>query len=279
MRLRGLNFEGTPNRGIYASGVARYFDSEGRAYRLRLSKLAHDVSETSKGAVIDRLSHIYDEIYIDEVQDLTGCDLHIVKQLMDCADIDVYMVGDVRQSVFDTNPQDPNLRQYRGVSMLDWFEMHRKSGLLAVQHNAETWRAYQAIADSRTRSSPPSCPSSRPCLGRLPSRSTTASSRSRRTTSRRTFEPSIRNVRDRVTTASEVDLPFHSFGKVKGLTFERVIIYPTQTITRFLTNGTELAPKTACGLYVAVTRARHSVAFEVPNPSATALRTWAEPAY
>lgn len=87
-RLRGLNFEGVPVRGMFASGVSRYFDSEGRAYKLHLSKLAYDVSQASGGSVIDRLSHIYDEIYIDEVQDLTGCDLHIVTQLMDAPNID-----------------------------------------------------------------------------------------------------------------------------------------------------------------------------------------------
>src|SRR3546814_5740371 len=30
--------------------------------------------------------------------------------------------------------------------MLNWFELHRKSGLLDVTHNAVTWRANQAIA-------------------------------------------------------------------------------------------------------------------------------------
>jgi DNA helicase IV len=71
-----------------------------------------------------------------------------------------------------------------------------------------------------------------------------------------------------------VDLPFRNFGKVKGLTFDRVLIYPTSTITRFLTSGTQLAPRTACGLYVAVTRAKHSVAFVVPDPSRTTLIRW-----
>lgn len=146
-RLLGLNFDGVPAKGRFASGVSRFFDPTGRAYRLHLSKLAHDVSQASGGAVIDRLSHIYNEIYIDEVQDLTGCDLHIVKQIMDSAAIDVHMVGDVRQSVFDTNPEDPNLRQYRGVKMLDWFALHENTGHLVVHHNHETWRANQAIAD------------------------------------------------------------------------------------------------------------------------------------
>lgn len=274
-RLRGLNFDGTPARGIYASGVERFFDSEGRAYRLHLSRLAYDVFLASSGAVIDRLSHIYDEIYIDEVQDLTGCDLHIVEHLMDAPSIDVYMVGDVRQSVFDTNPQDQNLKQYRGVKMLDWFALHQTSGLLEVQHNSETWRANQAIATFSD--------------GIFPASFTFTPTTSMQTETTAhdgvfaiteadvpayidQFDP--QPLRDSIRTARDIDLPFLNFGKVKGLTFDRVLIYPTSTITKFLTSGTELAPRTACGLHVAVTRAKYSVAFVVPDSSQTALACW-----
>lgn len=272
-RLRGLNFEGDPGR--YASGVSRFFDAEGRAYKLHLSKLAYDVSRSSNGAVVDRIAHIYDEIYIDEVQDLTGCDLHIVEQLMNEAGLDVHMVGDVRQSVFDTNPQDPNLKQYRGVRMLDWFELHRKAGLLDVHQNINTWRANQSIATFSDTLFPASL-----------AFAATVSQQDMTTGHDGVFAIADADVpayvsrfnpqplRDSIRTARDVDLRFQNFGKVKGLTFDRVLIYPTSTITKFLTAGTELAPKTACGLYVAVTRAKHSVAFVVPDPTATALATW-----
>ncbi len=274
-RLRGLNFDGVPVGGKYATGVARFFDSEGRAYRLYLSKLAYDVSQASNGAVVDRLSNIYDEIYIDELQDLTGCDLHIVRQLMDATSIDLFMVGDVRQSVFDTNPQDPNLRQYRGVKMLDWVKLHGASGLLEVQHNVETWRTNQAIADFSDRLFPAEF--TFPATVSKQSETTGhdgvfAITEDEVETYIREFGP--QPLRDSISTARTVDLPFQNFGKVKGLTFDRVIIYPTKTVTTFLINGTELAPKTACGLYVAVTRAKHSVAFVVPDAAATGLTQW-----
>ncbi|MFE4503468.1 UvrD-helicase domain-containing protein [Rhodococcus sp. NPDC056743] len=274
-RLRGLNFDGEPVGGRYAKEAARFFDAEGRAYRLHLSKLAYDVSVASNGAVVDRLSHIYDEIYIDEVQDLTGCDLHIVEQLMKAPGIDVHMVGDVRQSVFDTNPQDPNLRKFRGVKMLDWFELHRASGLLDVHRNQETWRANQAIADFSDSLFP-----SEFCFESTTSKQTEitghdgvfAIAEADMTLYMNQFNPQA--LRDRITTANDVELSFRNFGTVKGLTFDRVIIYPTKSITAFLTKGTKLKPKTACGLYVAVTRAKHSVAFVVPSPAATGLTSW-----
>lgn len=274
-RLTGLNFDGDPGR--YAIGIDRFLDHNGRAYRVHLSKLAYDVSSASFGAVVDRLSKIYDEIYIDEVQDLTGCDLHIVKQLMDCVELDVLMVGDVRQSVYDTNPQDPNLKQYRGVNMLKWFETHRSSGLLEVVHNRETWRANQAIADFSDTVFPDDLSF------------TTTQSRQSDVTGHdgvfvlqasavgayvAAFDP--QPLRATLATAAESEREVLNFGKVKGRTFDRVLIYPTGAIVKFLCEGIPLAPKSACGLYVAVTRARHSVAFVVPNPSKTALPEWTE---
>lgn len=274
-RLRGLNFEGEPAAGRSAKGAARFFDATGRAYRLHLSKLAYDVSVASRGAVVDRLSNIYDEIYIDEVQDLTGCDLRIVEQLMKASGIDVHMVGDVRQSVFDTNSRDPNLKQFRGVKMLDWFELHRASGLLDVHHSQETWRANQTIADfSDTLFSAkfrfePTVSKQTEITGHDGVFAITETDAAAYISQ---FNPQA--LRESIAIARGVELPFHNFGKVKGLTFDRVVIYPGNTITAFLTKGTELKPKTACGLYVAVTRAKYSVAFVVPNPAATGLIPW-----
>lgn len=273
--LRGLNFDGEPPAGQYATEASRFLDAEGRAYRLHLSKLAYDVSVASEGAAIDRIAHIYDEVYIDEVQDLTGCDLHIVQQLMESTAIDVHMVGDVRQSVFDTNPRDPNLKQYRGVQMLNWFNLHRSSGLLDIQHQTETWRANQAIADFSDTIFP-----SQFTFDATVSRQDELTEHdgvfaiAQADVSKYLARYAPQPLRESKVTAKDVDLPFHNFGKVKGLTFGRVLIYPTGPITKFLTDGSELKPKTACGLYVAVTRAKHSVAFVVPKPSDTSLLRW-----
>jgi len=196
---------------------------------------------------------------------------------MEEPDLDVYMVGDVRQSVFDTNPQDPNLRQYRGVNMLDWFELYQTKGLLEVQHNAKTWRANQTIATFSDTL--------------FPSEFTfepTVSMQNETTDHDGVFalsEPDVpayilqhspQLLRNSISTVCALELPIHNFGKVKGLTFDRVLIYPTKSIINFLVDGTELAPKTACGLYVAVTRAKYSVAFVLPKPSDTALTHWGE---
>lgn len=274
-QLKGLNFDGEPVGGRYAKGVERYFDVGGRAYKLHLSKLAFDVIKKSAGSAIDRITHIYDEIYIDEVQDLTGCDLHILEQLMRADLLDICMVGDVRQSVFDTNPQDPNLKKYRGVAMLNWFELHEKKGLLDVSHNDETWRSNQAIADFSDQLFPSEFTFS-PTISRQDAVTghdgVFAIAETDVTAYISQFQP--QPLRESKVTARTSELPFQNFGKVKGLTFSRVLIYPTGPILKYLTDGTALKPRTACGLYVAVTRAKHSVAFVVPDPAETGLTQW-----
>ncbi len=224
---------------------------------------------------MDRLSNIYDEIYIDEVQDLTGCDLHILENLMRNQAVDLHMVGDVRQSVFDTNPEDPNLKKYRGIAMLEWFALHQKTGLLDVSHRVETWRANQAIADFSDQLFPcdfefaPTISRQESVTGHDGMFAITAAD-----VPNYMREFQAQPLRESKTTAQTFNLPFRNFGKVKGLTFNRVLIFPTKPITDYLTLGTNLKPKTACGLYVAVTRAKHSVAIVVPKPGATSLTPW-----
>jgi DNA helicase II / ATP-dependent DNA helicase PcrA len=51
-----------------------------------------------------------------------------------------------------------------------------------------------------------------------------------------------------------------NFGSSKGLTFDRVLIYPTKGIMAWIKdNQSQLAVNTRCKFYVAVTRAKHSV--------------------
>lgn len=54
-----------------------------------------------------------------------------------------------------------------------------------------------------------------------------------------------------------------NFGVSKGQSFDRVLIFPNGPIRGFLATGdpSKLADKTRALLYVAITRARHSVAF------------------
>jgi DNA helicase-2/ATP-dependent DNA helicase PcrA len=52
------------------------------------------------------------------------------------------------------------------------------------------------------------------------------------------------------------------FGQTMGLTFDRIVILPTNKIEKFLAGkSNELKDSSLAKFYVAITRARHSVAF------------------
>lgn len=60
-----------------------------------------------------------------------------------------------------------------------------------------------------------------------------------------------------------------NFKKSKGLTREDVIVVASGPIEQFLLKGRPLKSHSACGFYVAATRARYSVAIAVRNPART----------
>jgi len=270
--LHGLNFEGDPGR--YATGRARFLDAEEKAYKRHLAHLAMDVDTASAGSAMDRLSRIYDCILIDEVQDLNGYDLEVLDALIN-AQIELRLVGDVRQATLFTNPQDPKNKQYKGIKIKTWFEDQEKAGRLSIDHQNQTWRSNQAIADFADSVFDPSWGFAK-----------TKSANTAVTGHDGVFQLAQVDVmayveqfdplclRSSAATAKEIDLPFSTFGSAKGMEAERVLIWPTGPIMDFIKRGKELKPLSSCALYVAITRARSSVAVVVPKPVECDLPLW-----
>lgn len=271
-RLRGLNFDGDPGR--YATGAGRYLDAEGRAYKLHLADLAMKTSEACAAAVIDRLARIYDEIYIDEVQDLNGYDLEVLIELMK-APIELRLVGDVRQALLLTNPREPKNKQFKGIRIKEWFDAQEKAGRLEITHAAATWRSNQVIADFADALFDASWGFAK-----------TVSENTSATDHDGVFVVEPQHVeayvdryrplclRHSAASAKALDLPFVNFGLAKGLSVDRVLIAPTGPIVDFLRKQKPLEDTTACSLYVAVTRARSSAAFICRRANAPSLPVW-----
>ena len=276
-RVTGFSFDGAQEEGAqYRKGAPRFLSADGLAYRRYLAKFAYDVAVASRGAVLDRLSRIYDEIYIDEVQDLVGWDLELL-ELMLKFPITLQMVGDPRQSLISTNERDPKNPEFRGLGLTRWFEQQEKAGRLTVEHSNTTYRSIQAIADfadtifSTNHGFKPTI-----------SRNDTVTfhdglftvSKHDFPEYKAQFNPQCLN--DNLLRGAGIDADFQTFGIVKGLTWEHVAIAPTNTVIDFIAKGKPLKDKTACGLYVAVTRARQSVAFILDDPGRLrSLRQWA----
>jgi DNA helicase-2/ATP-dependent DNA helicase PcrA len=66
-----------------------------------------------------------------------------------------------------------------------------------------------------------------------------------------------------------------NFGKSKGLTFDRVLIYLPGTMLKWLKDAnTDLAGGSRAKLYVAITRARLSVAFVCDDDIGDSFTIW-----
>jgi hypothetical protein len=271
-RVLGFNFDGAPGR--YATGMNRFLDSNGYVYRCELARLAHELIDESGGAAIHRLQCIYQEIFIDEVQDLSAHDLEILDILIQSA-IDIRMVGDVRQSVLSTNARSAKNKKYGGAKIIDWFREREKSELLEIGETNTTWRCRPEIAEFSDRIFDNSW-----SFAKTESRNSHVTShdgiflvRSEHVAAYvATYKPQC--LRHSASSGKGLDLDFLNFTLAKGSTHDRILIVPTKGIEKFLARGEQLEAGPAAIFYVAVTRAAQSVAIVMDDPEDSTLPYW-----
>lgn len=245
---------------------AYFFDSQGRLYGDKISEFALLCNVRSKGLIFDRLKALYERIYIDEVQDLAGYDLELVEAAMR-AGISFRMVGDNRQATYSTN-DSPKNKAFRGTKIVNKFHAWRKAGLCDVTHHAWSYRCNQAICDIAD--------SLFPDCERSESKATATCDHAGiylvdpGLVDRYVLAHQPRVLVDSVKTDSG-EYSGMNFGAAKGLEFAHVLIFPTAKIGKWLRSGDLAAIDSDISrakLYVAITRARHSVAFVHKGSSA-----------
>ncbi|QET05875.1 AAA family ATPase [Cupriavidus pauculus] len=271
-RVLGFSYEGRPDR--YAKGLSRFVDGNGAAYACELGRLANELLGASKGALLHRLESLYDEILIDEVQDLSAHDWEIVDALLHSS-IQIQMVGDIRQSVLATNPRGTKNKQYAYAEAVKWFREREKLGKLTIKESVETWRCHPKIAEFSDTIFDPSWA--------FPS---TISRNEVATNHDGVFLLMKKHVGDYVerftpqclrsmaTSGKEFNLDYMNFKVAKGSTYTRVLIVPTAGISDFLRKGSMLEPVPAASFYVAVTRAEQSVAIVIDKAGTSTLPYW-----
>jgi DNA helicase II / ATP-dependent DNA helicase PcrA len=272
-RICSLNFEAVPQFLKYIpqeNTSAYYFTKAGKIYRDRVSNFAYRINLKSSGYVTRRLEKIYDEIYIDEVQDLAGWDLEILDLLMN-SNLSLTFVGDIRQATFSTNYSTKN-KQYKGSSIIKWFELKEKKGKCSIEYRTESFRCNQIICDFADKL----CPD----LDKTISQNFIKTGhdgvfllRSKYIQSYiEKYSPRILRHNKNSQTIGPTPL---NFGQAKGQTFDRVLIFPTGPISNYLKcgelfkkKGQQLSPAfDIAKFYVAITRARFSVTIVSESPS------------
>ncbi len=255
LSLRSINFETQPPRYARESSFQQYYiDSASNVYRDRVSALACKLDDLSDGRVVSRLVSCFGLILIDEIQDFAGYDLELLERLLRSR-TRILAVGDPRQAVYLTNNSAKNSGMRR-ANIINWIEAQKKAGVLNISHLTESFRCNQQICDYADALYPD-----------MPGTT------SKNTTIVRDMGIHLVHVDDldsyrqahnaaelRWDKRNKLALPSAmNFGEVKGKTFDRVLIFPTKTITAYIESGDDLVQGARAKLYVAVTRARHSV--------------------
>lgn len=273
-RLQGFDFKSEPQTGTTLESFHRYFNNSGQARRVHLPQLATRIDKASEGAAIRTICRIYDRIYIDEVQDLCGYDLEILKLLM-AADIPMKAVGDVRQAVIATNPREAKNKKYMFMGIWTWFKEQEAEGALQIEQQCETKRCRIEIA----RFADALFDSSWGFESTI-SLNTATTDHDGIYLVREEHVPSYIDVheplflRSTANSARNRDFDFMNFRISKGLTRNRVLVWPTAAIKSLIQKGAPLQQSQASDLYVAVTRASQSVAFVVDDPGQSDISIW-----
>lgn len=256
--VKSIDFSDAHGRVNYKNtGIReRYITSNGDIKSKEIAELVLQINKKSQGKVMNRLSKVYSHIFIDEVQDMAGYDLDIIETLM-YSDIEVICVGDNKQATFKTNTSIRN-KSKSGTKIWDFFQKLISEDVVEVQKNLISRRFNQEICSFANMV--------------YPNENNIGTSMNEKTDHDGVILINTNDVQkyynyyrpivlkyDKKTSTDD----YHSFnfGECKGMTFERVLIYPNGPFKDFLLKGKEL--KTPQKYYVAATRAKYSIAFVV----------------
>jgi superfamily I DNA/RNA helicase len=243
-----------------------YFDSRSQIYSDKLSKLVMRCNNKSGGNVVDRISRVFQHIFVDEVQDLAGYDLDILVEFFRSS-ARVLLVGDLRQVTYLTH-HDAKYGKYANGGLVEFLKEELPRNL-SVEIDTTTLnishRNSEVICKLSSKLYPHMKPSAACTCVTCRSKEVAGAGLFivRRTDYVRyleTYKPM--QLREKVTsTGVDSRFPALNFGQSKGCGFDRVVILPTQDMLKWIRNVDQrLADKTRAKFYVALTRARYSIA-------------------
>ena len=253
-----------------------FFSKDMKLFTDKLARFVVRADKKTKGKVIDRISRIYPTLFIDEVQDLAGYDLEILRMLFHGKST-VVCVGDPRQVTYYTHWERLN-EPYRNGMIKNYVveRCNKRDGIivdettLALSHrNNERICDYSSsIYPNMPQVKPCECPACHPvCVEHQGVYIVKASDV---IAYLEKYNPI--QLRHDIRTKTDGRYTSQNFGQSKGKTFNRVIIYPTDDMRKWLKDKTiRLADETRAKLYVAVTRARFSAAFVIPDNEAAQI--------
>ncbi len=280
--------------GTKEKTLEHYRTKDGRVYTDKLSKFVcrtikkEQEENNGKSYTLKRIKAIFPKIYIDEMQDLAGYDLNFVEFLLK-EGANVTLVGDPRQRTYLTNyGKKGKGKDGSRKDATEFFEGKIDIDEITLK---DSFRNCQAICDFANRIHGNK-------YGTCTSNAERCNDFKREKYEKHggiwivhekyvkkyteTYAPKILRDSKRVVLPPFVKTnDVLNFGASKGLTFDRVLIYPTEPMEKWLKNpsdpfGENSENKTnvsSCKFYVAITRARYSVAFVVDETTFEELKS------
>jgi hypothetical protein len=249
----GLKYQPEAQDGHYLTNNDYLYDD-------KVSKFVYKCNQCSNGLIIKRLEKVYDHIFIDELQDLAGYDLNLLEIFLQSA-INIVGVGDPRQATYSTNQSQKNKR-YKKSGIYLWLKEKNKKGEVKIEEQSVCYRSNQKIcdfADALFPDLPKTISKNNLTTGHdgifyiLPDKVNDYIKKHRPTILRH-------NKRKNTLNLSAINI-----GISKGRTYNRVLIFPTEPMLEYLKTKDPSKVGDKSKLYVAVTRARYSVAFVMNN--------------
>jgi len=257
--FRYVNSNGKPVYWGESDFFHYYFTKDFKIHSDKISKFIVACNKEMKGEIVGRISRIYPNIFVDEVQDLAGWELEILSLLFK-AGSQILLVGDPRQVTYLTHHPRKHSK-YKDGKIEQFIGEKCRDGVCYIDRCIlnNTHRNNLYICDYSSRLFPIMNPC-KPCVCKA--------CRNYKVDHEGIFIVRENGVKEYCKEYNPVILrekssvfPEWNFGKSKGLTFERVLIYPTIPIKKWMVDNTaELFPMSRCKFYVALTRAKYSVA-------------------
>lgn len=254
--------EGSPqNRGIKKLTHRYYCPADGVVHSGLLSEIAYECNNQTNGAVTDRIARKYDLILLDEVQDFAGYDFSFIDEIARTG-VHIELVGDPRQKTYSTTHSAKN-KHYEtffdyAKGKMPYADIDEST--LGISYRCN--RSILNIANNLCNQYPP-----------LQSGATNLSEHngiylveeSESDTYIKQYQPTVLRYSKKTKTPNYAVAM--NMASTKGMTFDRVFIFPTKDMRSWFAkpDSVQLQSQTQAKLYVALTRAKYSVAISVPN--------------
>jgi DNA helicase-2/ATP-dependent DNA helicase PcrA len=236
-----------------------YFTKSLKIYSDKISKFIVECNKRTRGEVIKRIARIYPHIYIDEIQDLAGWELEILK-LFFSSESNILLVGDPRQVTYLTH-HSSKYEKYKDGKIKEFItnECNKTKRMCDLdettlqkshRNNKSICNFSSALYPSYVNCEPCECEK---CRKEISDHQGVFMVKPEH------VEAYCKKYNPQKLFYQKAEYPDLNYGTSKGLGFDKVLIYPTKKIREYLINGNVTEIETIkAKFYVALTRARYS---------------------